>query len=155
MSQYRQCNYKEPLINSIVTTSPSCADATDPDTISVAQALERIDTSITALGENEELPLRECLGRISSENVKSPIDVPGHTNSAMDGFAVPSTSLPTQSVNEFEEIGVAYAGKPFDRICGDSQCVRIMTGAVIPEGTDTVIMQEQVEQLENGRGSAE
>lgn len=150
MPQYRHLYYKGLLINSSVTTSASCADAVDPNSISVAQALERIGTTITALNEYEELPLKECLGRIGSETVNSPIDVPGHTNSAMDGFAIPSKSLPVQGVGEFEEIGVAYAGKPFNRACGDSQCVRIMTGAVIPEGTDTVIMQEQVEQLENG-----
>jgi molybdopterin molybdotransferase len=138
-------------MNSTVTTSPSCADVIDPESISVAQALDRIEATITALDEHEELPLKECLGRISSESVLSPMDVPGHTNSAMDGFAVPSASLPKQGINEFEEIGVAYAGFPFDQVCGDNQCVRIMTGALIPEGTDTVIMQEQAEQLENGR----
>ena len=138
-------------MNSTVISSPSCADAIDPESISVAQALDRIEATITALDEYEELSLKECLGRISSESVLSPMDVPGHTNSAMDGFAVPSTSLPTQGINEFEEIGVAYAGLPFDRVCGANQCVRIMTGALIPEGTDTVIMQEQAEQLENGR----
>ncbi len=138
-------------MNSTVTISPSCADASDPDSISVAQALDRIEATITALDEYEALPLKECLGRISSESVDSPIDVPGHTNSAMDGFAVSSVSLPTQDINDFEEIGVAYAGIPFDRVCGDNQCVRIMTGALIPEGCDTVVMQEQAERLENGR----
>ncbi|MFV2031522.1 MAG: gephyrin-like molybdotransferase Glp [Gammaproteobacteria bacterium] len=138
-------------MNSTLTTSPSCADAVDAESISVAQALERIEATITTLDEHEELPLKECLGRISSESVDSPIDVPGHTNSAMDGFAVPGARLPKQGITEFEEIGVAYAGKPFDAVCGENQCVRIMTGALIPEGADTVIMQEQAEQLENGK----
>ena len=95
------------------------------------------------------LPIRDCLGRICSEAVISPINVPGHANSAMDGFAIPGASLPTEGIVEFTEIGTAYAGKTFNRECKENECVRIMTGAVIPQGTDTVIMQEQVEQLDN------
>ena len=138
-------------MNSTVINSPSCADANDPESISVAEALARIEATITALDEHEELPLKECLGRISSETVNSPIEVPGHTNSAMDGFAVLGASLPNESIIELEDIGTAFAGRPFNQVCGENQCVRIMTGAVIPEGTDTVIMQEQAEVLANGK----
>ena len=138
-------------MNSSVINTPSCADPDDPESITVAEALGRIETTITALKEYEELPLKECLGRISSATVDSPIAVPGHTNSAMDGFAVLGASLPSHNIIEFEEIGTAFAGRPFNQTCGENQCVRIMTGAVIPEGTDTVIMQEQAEVLANGK----
>ena len=58
---------------------------------------------------------------------------------------LPSTSLVTDGIAELEEIGAAFAGVPFMQDCGPGQCVRIMTGALIPAGTDTVVMQEQVE----------
>ncbi len=132
-----------------IKTTPSCADPWDANSISVAQALEQIEANISILSESEALPIRECLGRICSETVISPINVPGHANSAMDGFAIAGGSLPANGIAEYTEIGTAYAGKTFDDKCMQNECVRIMTGAVIPEGTDTVIMQEQVEQLDN------
>jgi len=136
-------------MKTIVNTTPGCADPWDADSISIDQALSQIANRITALQDCEELPIRDCLDRVSSENVISPMNVPGHANSAMDGFAVPAESLPEDGVAELTEIGIAYAGKNFDGLCQQGECVRIMTGAVIPDGTDTVIMQEQVDQLEN------
>ncbi|MCZ6667284.1 MAG: molybdopterin molybdenumtransferase MoeA, partial [Gammaproteobacteria bacterium] len=136
-------------MKAIVNTTPGCADPWDAGSISVDQALSQIVDRIPALQDCEALPIRECLGRISGETVISPINVPGHANSAMDGFAVPAESLPEDGVAELAEIGIAYAGLPFEGDCKQGECVRIMTGAVIPDGTDTVIMQEQVDQLEN------
>lgn len=136
-------------MKSSINTTASCADPWDADSISVTQALTQIEANVPLLQESEMLPIRDCLGRICSEAVISPINVPGHANSAMDGFAIPGASLPTEGIVEFTEIGTAYAGKTFNRECKENECVRIMTGAVIPQGTDTVIMQEQVEQLDN------
>lgn len=136
-------------MKSSIKTTASCADPWDADSISVSQALIQIEAFVSRLAESEALPIRDCLGRISSEAVISPINVPGHANSAMDGFAVAGVSLPADGIAEFTEIGTSYAGQTFDGECRENQCVRIMTGAVIPEGTDTVIMQEQVEQLDN------
>ncbi len=132
-----------------IKTTASCADPWDADSISVAQALVQIESYVSPLKDSETLPIRDCLGRISNEAVISPTNVPGHANSAMDGFAVAGASLPTRGIGELTEIGTAYAGKIFKRECKENECVRIMTGAVIPDGTDTVIMQEQVEQLDN------
>jgi molybdopterin molybdotransferase len=136
-------------MKSSINTTASCADPWDADSISVTQALAQIEANVPLLQESEMLPIRDCLGRICSEAVISPINVPGHANSAMDGFAIPGASLPTEGIVEFTEIGTAYAGKTFNHECKENECVRIMTGAVIPQGTDTVIMQEQVEQLGN------
>ena len=136
-------------MTSSIKTTASCADPWDADSISVAQALAQIESNISRLHKSEALPIRDCLGRISSEAVISPINVPGHANSAMDGFAISGTSLPVDGIVDLTEIGTAFAGKVFNDECGENECVRIMTGAVIPEGTDTVIMQEQVEQLDN------
>ena len=73
------------------------------------------------------------------------MDVPGHTNSAMDGYACAGSSLPDDAPRWYEVVGSAHAGNPFDGPVGSGQAVRIMTGAVMPAGTDTVVMQEHVE----------
>jgi len=128
-----------------IIATPSCADPSDPQSISVDDALAAIARQIVVLDEFEQLPIRECLERINYEQVNSPINVPAHANSAMDGFAVAFDSLSDDGISELEEIGTAYAGVEFKGQCGKNQCVRIMTGAVIPDGADTVIMQEQAE----------
>jgi molybdopterin molybdotransferase len=68
----------------------------------------------------------------------------------MDGYALAIGSLEPGAVTELEEIGTAYAGIPFEGNCGKGQCVRIMTGALIPDGCDAVVMQEQAEITESG-----
>ncbi len=134
-----------------ITSAPSCADPDDPESISVASALDHISQQIKPLPEFEDLPVRDCLGRVNFNRVRSPINVPAHANSAMDGFAVAFSCIDTEGTTELTEVGTAYAGVTFEGSCGAKQCVRIMTGAVIPEGTDTVIMQEQTEIDGNGR----
>ncbi len=115
-----------------ISSAPSCADPSDPESISVASALEQIRRQITTIAEMETLPIRDCLGRINAIEIKSPINVPAHANSAMDGFAIAFSSLESSGISELNEIGIAYAGVAFDGVCGDKECVRIMTGAVIP-----------------------
>ena len=99
----------------------------------------------------ERLPIRECLDRVNNEAVKSPHNVPPLPNSAMDGYAIAIASLEQDAITELEDIGTAYAGSPFDGSCGPGQCVRIMTGALIPDGADAVVMQEQAEQSDSGK----
>ena len=134
-----------------IVSTPSCADPFEEDLLSLDDALRMIGERIPPLQASETLPLRECLGRVNVEPVISPISIPPHANSAMDGFAVSSASLATSGIIELDEIGVAYAGKPFAGRCAQGQCVRIMTGALIPAGTDAVIMQEQTEIGEDGK----
>jgi molybdopterin molybdotransferase len=134
-----------------ISSQPSCADPADPASISVTEALDRIEQRVLAVHACERLPIRECLGRVNNEAVKSPHNVPPLPNSAMDGFAVAIGSLQKDAVTELEEVGTAYAGNPFTGSCASGQCVRIMTGALIPEGADAVIMQEQAEVGDNGR----
>jgi len=119
--------------------------------MSLDDALARIESRIVPVRACERLPLRDCLGRVNNEAVKSPHDVPPRPNSAMDGFAVAIASLQADAVTELDEIGAAYAGRPFAGVCGPGQCVRIMTGALIPDGCDAVIMQEQTEAGADGR----
>lgn len=139
------------LMNQQISSAPSCVDPTDPDSISVTTAMNHIRQQIDHVADFITLPIRECLGRVNFYRISSPIDVPGHANSAMDGYAVAFSSIERAGLTELTEVGTAYAGVSFDGNCGEKQCVRIMTGAVIPEGTDTVIMQEQAEVDAKGR----
>ena len=132
-------------MSSKIIAAPSCADPNDPQSITVDNALASIAQQIAVIGDCEQLPIRDCLARINYAQVKSPINVPAHANSAMDGFAIAFVGLSNEGISEFDEIGTAYAGVEFEGRCGENQCIRIMTGAVIPEGTDSVIMQEQAE----------
>ncbi|MEM7562148.1 MAG: gephyrin-like molybdotransferase Glp [Pseudomonadota bacterium] len=134
-----------------ISSAPSCADPFDPDAISLSDALQRIEARVRSVQACERLPIRECLQRINNEPVLSPHNIPPLSNSAMDGYAIAIASLTESSITEFEEIGTAYAGQPFNGNCSAGQCVRIMTGALIPQGTDAVIMQEQAETAENGK----
>lgn len=129
---------------------PSCADASEPGVLSVDDARQHILSEITPIVTAEKVALRTALGRILAEDVLSPLDVPGHTNSAMDGYALKGTDL-ANGVQRFDCIGTAYAGNPFKTENQAGQCVRIMTGAPIPTGTDTVVMREQAEILSNGK----
>ena len=119
--------------------------------MSLDQALRKIEDRVLPVHACERLPIRDCLDRVNNEAVLSPHSVPPHDNSAMDGFAIAFSSLNSSGLTEFDEIGVAYAGKPFTGSCGPGQCVRIMTGALIPEGADTVVMQEQTQVADDGK----
>src|SRR6185369_17340679 len=93
--------------------------------------------------EMESVPVRMGLGRVLAQEIVPPINVPAHDNTAMDGYAVRSLDLQEKEFS-LEEIGAALAGRPFKGRVGPGQCVRVMTGAVMPEGTDTVVIQEVV-----------
>lgn len=123
----------------------SCQDDYDPNSLSSADALARINADLRPLKVSESLALRSALGRILAEPLHSRIDVPAHTNSAMDGYAVQGADLPESGTKRFTVTGSSFAGHPFTGTVRHGQAVRIMTGAVMPAGTDTVIIQEQAE----------
>jgi len=120
----------------------SCVSGYDPDALPVAQANEVIRGFIKPVSGVEKLPVRSALGRVLAKDIVSPIDVPSHDNSAMDGYAVRGADLSASGAVTLAEIGTAFAGKEFGAPVGPGQCVRVMTGAVMPEGTDTVVIQE-------------
>ncbi len=122
----------------------SCADPFEADAISVDEARKRIFKEISPITGMEKLSLRSCLNRTLADDVYSPINVPSHINSAMDGYAIAGDDLPTDSPKSYEITGISYAGKPSSESHQKGQVIRIMTGGVMPVGTDTVIMQEQV-----------
>lgn len=90
----------------------------------------------------ERVSVRSALGRILAEDVIAPCNVPAHDNSAMDGYAVRFNDLATQGETTLTVVGTAFAGKAFSGIVGSGQAVRIMTGAPIPQGADTIVVQE-------------
>jgi molybdopterin molybdotransferase len=130
----------------------SCDDVTEPELLPVEVALERLARQISPLGfdDSEVVPLRQCVGRIVAQPVKSPIDVPAYTNSAMDGYAISSLDLPETGEATLSVVGTAWAGKPLSGSVSRGQAARIMTGGMMPEGTDTVVIQEHVEATLSG-----
>jgi molybdopterin molybdotransferase len=127
---------------SIVQTV-SCLDGYDPDALRVDKACEAIRACLSPIIESETVPVREALGRVLAQDIVPSIDVPAHDNSAMDGYAVRFADL-QEKETPLKEIGAALAGRPFAGAVAPGQCVRIMTGAVMPGGTDTVVIQEVV-----------
>lgn len=132
-----------------VGSQPGCADAREPGLLSVAQARDRVLSLTRPVEGFEQLAIRSALGRVLYRDVRANFDVPPHTNSAMDGYAVRASDLPPQGVRDYRLVGSAYAGRPFAGAVGEGECVRVMTGAPIPAGTDTVVMQEQAQVLGN------
>lgn len=128
-----------------IQTSPSCADDFDPASLTVQDALARILANVAPVCGPEPVPVADALGRILAADIVSTMNVPAHTNSAMDGYALAGEDIPAQGTRELEVIGTAYAGRPYPSAVARGQCVRIMTGAPLPPGTDTVAMQERVE----------
>ncbi|MCO7225632.1 gephyrin-like molybdotransferase Glp [Pleionea sp. CnH1-48] len=104
------------------------------------QALASLLSKVETISETEDVPLCDALAQVNFQTIVSPINVPSFDHSAMDGYALRCADLEKQS--HLTQVGHAYAGKPFDKKLEPGQCVRIMTGAIIPDGADTVVMQE-------------
>jgi molybdopterin molybdotransferase len=119
----------------------SCLDDYDPNALRVDKAREAIRSCLSPIEENESLKIRNALHRVLAEPIVPSINVPAHDNSAMDGYALRLSEKET-----YQEIGTALAGRPFAGKVGPGECVRVMTGAVMPPGTDTVVIQEVVKQ---------
>jgi len=128
-----------------IETAENCDSDFESDWISVDAALGHIKQHVSPLTDVIKRPLRDCLGQVLAQAIISPIDVPGHTNSAMDGYALKGTDLPQDSTTSLRIVGKAMAGLPYSGRCEAGECVRIMTGAIMPDGTDSVVMQEQSE----------
>lgn len=126
------------------TRGESVCEATSPELLAVTEAVCRIEAAITPIAEREPVPLGNALGRILAGDVLAPRDVPGHTNSAVDGYALPGATLAESGERAFTVAGTSWAGRPFEGDREANAAVRIMTGAMMPPGTDTVVMLEDV-----------
>jgi len=123
----------------------SCLDDYDPASLPANEAFELILDAITPIQEFEKVAIRDVLGRILAEDITSQINVPTGTNSAMDGYAISRKDLPDEGIQELKVVGTAFAGKPYKEKLLPGECLRIMTGGIMPQGTDTVVIQENVE----------
>ena len=110
--------------------------------LTVAEARQHLLTTLTPVAGWECVAIRDALGRVLSRPVIAPFDVPAHDNSAMDGFAVRFEDLSGDGETGLKVVGTAYAGRAFSGIVGAGQAVRVMTGAVVPQGSDTIVVQE-------------
>ncbi len=123
----------------------SCINGYDPDALRVQDAQRIIRDFVQPVRAIEMVALRAALGRVLARDLVSPINVPAHDNSAMDGYALRGGDLPLEGTVTLKVVGVAYAGKPLDITPGPGECVRIMTGGVMPAGCDSVLPQEFAE----------
>ena len=114
--------------------------------MSLAEALALIEERTETVAAIQAAPLRDALGRILAEDVIAPFAVPPHANSAVDGYALRFDDLPAEGESALRVVGRAAAGHPERRSLGPGEAIRIFTGAVMPEGADTVVMQEDSRQ---------
>lgn len=115
----------------------------DPNSMPVEKAREHIRAFLSPVTTVERLSIRATLGRVLAEDVISPVNVPQHDNSAMDGYAVRFADLKSDAESTLKIVGASFAGKPYQGTLAAGQAVRIMTGAVIPAGADSVVQQER------------
>lgn len=120
----------------------SCADDYDPNSLPVARATELILDLLQPVSGHERVFVRQALDRVLAEDVISPIDVPSHDNSAMDGWALRFGDLAAGGETRLRNIGTAFAGRAFEGAIKAGETVRIMTGAILPQGVDCVVIQE-------------
>jgi len=120
-------------------TLPSHPPAAD---LSVEQVQQRIRQQIASIGDTETLELRHALDRVLAQDMVSPISVPPHDNSAMDGYAFNSTCLAEGGQIALKVVGTALAGKAWTQSLQSGECVKIMTGAIMPTGLNTVVPLE-------------
>tara|TARA_R110001583_G_scaffold16561_6_gene67768 strand:- start:4064 stop:5311 length:1248 start_codon:yes stop_codon:yes gene_type:complete len=120
-----------------------CCDA--KGLMPLEQALTKLQTSVSNVCESIILPLSEALGFALAQDIQSPINVPPFNNSAMDGYAMLQADLLEASAETpitLTMVGRSFAGAPYSGDLKSGQCIRIMTGAVMPHCADTVVMQE-------------
>ena len=121
----------------------------DEDMLSVEEAYQRIMSCFSPL-ETEEKALQDCLGQVLAANITSPLDLPPLTNSAMDGYAVRQEDIREasgQSPRQLRVIGLVAAGQVSSQTVTSGTAIRIMTGAPIPAGADTVVPFEETDEM--------
>jgi molybdopterin molybdotransferase len=112
--------------------------------LSIDAALERIKAALHPVAGSEKVILKNALGRVLSESVYSPVNIPHDRNAAMDGYAFSSRDSNHEQPFTLDLAGTSWAGRPFKGQLLPGQCIRIFTGAVLPGQADSVVMQEHV-----------
>lgn len=122
---------------------PTTDCCSQPGLMPIENAREKLLQALDPVSGTQTLPLAQGNGRVLAEDVTSSVNLPPCDNSAMDGYALRFDDL--ASGLPLELIGKSFAGAPFDGVVNPGTCVRIMTGAAVPAGADTVVMQENVD----------
>jgi molybdopterin molybdotransferase len=120
----------------------SCVSGYDPDALAVPQARDFIARLVPRVQAVERVAVRSALGRVLAEDIVSGFDVPAHDNAAMDGYALRGSDLVSEGDTHLAVAGTGLAGQRFTGDVPAGHGVRIMTGAVMPAGLDTVVPQE-------------
>ena len=130
------------------TEMPASILAQQAEPLSVEQVRTAINDAVAPIVETETVPLQQALMRVLASDLISPINVPAHDNSAMDGYALRAADVGFESrpdgVSVLRIVGDAFGGKPFTGEVRRGECIAITTGAVMPAGCDTVVPQEAV-----------
>ena len=116
----------------------------DPQALSVNQVNAFLAELVqpVSVDESQDVYLFDALGRVLAQDVVSPINVPAHNNSAMDGFAFDAAQLQADQPLCLRVVGTALAGKAWQGKVNAGECLKIMTGAILPDNLDTVVPQE-------------
>jgi molybdopterin molybdotransferase len=123
----------------------------DPQALSAPAVNQFLAQLVTSVADTEAVGVFDALGRVLAEDVVSPISVPPHDNSAMDGYAFDGAQLRAGHPLTLQVLeGTAFAGKAWTGRVGAGECVKIMTGAIMPAGLDTVVPQEMTQAAEGG-----
>ena len=123
----------------------SCMNDFDPNALDEIQAIKRIVKSIKSSTKKEKLIIRNSIGRIVADDIKSNLDIPNFRNSAMDGYAI-NIKLLKSNKYILKEQGVSLAGKPYSKKLVKNETVKVMTGALIPDNADAVIILTEWEE---------
>jgi len=117
-----------------------CCTERESQPLHLEEALDRVLKTIVPVQGAEQIPLKQALGRILATDIYSTIDLPPFQNSAMDGYAVRAEDL--RNASTLQVVGTAWAGRPYSVPLASGECVRIFTGAALPENADAVVIQE-------------
>jgi len=133
-----------------INVQSSCDDEEQTGTLTVEDALRHMLDAVSERSTTERVHLTQAVDRVLAKPLVSPINVPSHRNSAVDGYALNSSTLPTNlNITTLNVVGKIVAGHPYQSVLKQDEAIQIMTGAQMPEGADTVIMQEHVEIEQN------
>lgn len=124
-------------------SAASCDDPHRPGSLDIDSAHRRIAAAIKPIETAERVGLRAALGRVLATDLHATLNIPPDTNAAMDGYALRGVDLDGDGAAMLRMVGTAWAGHPLECTIRTGECARIMTGAPVPDGADTVVMQER------------
>ena len=122
----------------------SCINEFDPNALDENQAISKIVKSVVPIRETETINIKNAVNRSCATNIKAEISIPSFKNSAMDGYAVNLAGLKKNNY-KLTEIATSLAGKPYNKNLKKNETVRVMTGALVPDNSDAVIMKEMTQ----------